>query len=265
MTNSINELCISYASVILHELAHLFVALKFRIKINGFVIMPFGVYIRLNDRIISDPKTECIICVAGPVFNLLVLVICAAYILLSPSASTARMTFFMCSNAALFMINTLPIIPLDGGRILRSLLVHRYGFITASRICNVVSSLNIILVGIFSVYVLYITKFNVSAMLLCAFLIFNMSEERKNDAYTIMRQIIFSKEKLARRDMMEIRQIATKADTDPKKLLKSFSYNRYYIVSITDSEGNILSSVSESNIIDALVCGKVNKNLKHFI
>ncbi len=265
MTGTIENLCVSYITVTLHELAHLAVALYLKIDVSSFVIMPFGVSLRLKDRLIDDPKKECIICAAGPLCNLLLIALsffARGYI--SP-VYWEYVEFFIYSNASVFLINVAPIIPLDGGRIARSLLTHVYGFTRAAKISHVISQINIGIIGLFSLYILCVTHFNVSAMLLCAFLIFNMSSERKNDTLTVMRQIIYSKEKLARREIMNIRQIAATQNVDAKRLLKSFSYNCYYLVSIMDKNGRICATVSETQIIDALSSGDGNKKLKHFI
>lgn len=266
ITDTQKSLFVSYATVILHELAHLIAALRLDISISGFVLMPFGAALRLKDRLIADPKRECLLCAAGPLCNLIFALLCA-YILHFKMPLSSKyseyINLFLYSNLSLLLINILPIIPLDGGRILRSLLTHICGFARAAKITLAVSQICIVLIGALSVYVLYVTRFNVSVMVLCAFLLFNISSERRNDTLTVMRQIIYSKEKLARRKIMNVKQIAVTEKTDARRLLKGFSYNCYYLVSIIDKHGNMVETLSETQIINRLAAD--NSAKKYFI
>ena len=53
-----------------------------------------------------------------------------------------------------------------------------------------------------------------SIMMLCAFLLFNMSAEKKNSELMVMRQIIHSKEKLTKREIMPVKELAVMCHTD---------------------------------------------------
>lgn len=142
---------------------------------------------------------------------------------------------------------------MTAGRILRAFLTHRYGFIKAVRITEVVSQINIALVGLLGIYILYLTHFNVSMMMLCAFLLFNMSAEKKNSELIVMQQIIYSKEKLTKRQIMPVKELAVMEQTDARRLLKNFSYNSYYLLSVLDKNLTILGTLSETQVIEAVI------------
>ncbi|HIV02573.1 MAG TPA: site-2 protease family protein [Candidatus Aphodoplasma excrementigallinarum] len=252
LTGSAGSMAIAYLVVTLHELAHFCAARYFRVGVSGFVIMPFGVCLRLKENHIKDPVQESVICAAGPACNLLLIV---AAILLRPylPCPPDGYAFFLYSNFSILLINIVPIIPLDGGRILRALLTHRYGFIKAVRITEVVSQINIALVGLLGIYILYLTHFNVSMMMLCAFLLFNMSAEKKNSELIVMQQIIYSKEKLTKRQIMPVKELAVMEQTDARRLLKNFSYNSYYLLSVLDKNLTILGTLSETQVIEAVI------------
>lgn len=251
VTNSLQELVIAYLTVTLHELAHLFVAIYYKVGIGGFVIMPFGVSIRLRDNQIDNPMHECAICAAGPVANFFLILIFFIF-RTRININDAIIDYFICSNAAILLINAVPIVPLDGGRVLRAALTSRYGFARATKTSDIISQINILIIGLFGIWVLYVTHFNVSIMLLCAFLIFNMSAERKNNELTLMRQLVHSKQKLAKRKIMPVRELAVMDDTLVRKLLKNFSYDSYYIVNVMDNKMRIKKSFTETQIIEAL-------------
>jgi Zn-dependent protease/CBS domain-containing protein len=109
------------ASVLLHELGHVFVALRERIPVRGVTLFLFGGVAQIT----SEPRTpgaEFRIAIAGPlvslalaaVFGLLFLLDRAVPFLAAPSEYLMRINFML----ALF--NLIPGFPLDGGRVLRA-------------------------------------------------------------------------------------------------------------------------------------------------
>ena len=102
----------------LHELAHLFVATKYGYSLKQFNINIFGVSIELNEKI-SD-KDCFAINIAGPIFNLMLCVMCLALYWLIP-ATFNYLNLFCISNLVLAVFNLIPVYPLDGGKIFRSM------------------------------------------------------------------------------------------------------------------------------------------------
>lgn len=235
-TGSLTALCISYTAVLLHELAHWVAARRLDIPTGGIALMPFGAQLRLRDILISDPADEVVLCAAGPLMNL-VLAAGTLFVRLmtGQTAFCHGLDLFLAANASVFLLNVLPILPLDGGRILRAVLTHTSGFLKASRICAWITPVFTLLVGLFGIWVLFETRFNVSVMVFVTFLLFNLSFEKKSAQLTIMRQVACAKEKLYRRRIMPARELAVAADVPAGKLISSFSYNSFYFVSVISS------------------------------
>ena len=110
---------ILYASFILHELSHLLVGLlsghrTFRIRI--YALTTSSVMLRR----VSCLRTQLQICFAGPTANMLIALSALALSLLDFPFS--HEIFYI--NAALCLYNLLPVYPLDGGRILKTLIAH---------------------------------------------------------------------------------------------------------------------------------------------
>ena len=103
----------------LHELAHLFVALKNGYSLKTIRLDLFGLSIELNEVI--DDKDSFKINVAGPIFNLLLCVFCMAFYWLFPTSYFYLNTFCFC-NLILAIFNLLPVYPLDGGKIFRGII-----------------------------------------------------------------------------------------------------------------------------------------------
>ena len=106
-------------ALILHELAHLFVAIKRGYSLKKFKLNLFGVSIELTEKI--EDKDAFAINIAGPIFNLFLCVTCVALYWLIPN-SYKILNVFCISNLTLAFFNLLPIYPLDGGKIFYALL-----------------------------------------------------------------------------------------------------------------------------------------------
>lgn len=125
-----------FASVLLHELGHAFVARSCNIKTSGITLMIMGGVAQLEEMP-SDPKEEARIAIAGPIVS--VLVGFFAYFILYLYDTTAYpdlsfgLSYLGHINIFLAGFNMLPAFPMDGGRILRSLLARNRPFISATR------------------------------------------------------------------------------------------------------------------------------------
>lgn len=113
-------LLINYLSaLILHELAHLFVAKSKGYSLKFIKFDVFGLSVELNEKIYD--KDSFYINISGPILNLLLVLICMALYWLVPS-SFYYLNVFCIANLTLAVFNLLPIYPLDGGKIFSTII-----------------------------------------------------------------------------------------------------------------------------------------------
>ncbi len=101
--------------VLLHEFGHVFAAKSLGYEVLDVTLYPMGGAARMN--IPKKPEHELIIALAGPAVNLALLPLFWYF--------SSKSHFFAIVNIInLYMIifNLLPVFPMDGGRVLRSLL-----------------------------------------------------------------------------------------------------------------------------------------------
>lgn len=98
----------------LHELAHMYVSIKSGYTLKKIKIDMFGMSVDLNEKI--DNKDSFKINIAGPLFNLMLCVVCMALYWLLPN-SFNYLNNFCVANFIIAVFNLLPIYPLDGGKI----------------------------------------------------------------------------------------------------------------------------------------------------
>jgi Zn-dependent protease/CBS domain-containing protein len=130
-----------FGSLILHELAHSLVARHFGLGVGAITLFIFGGVAELDEEPLS-PKSEFWMALAGPAtsFALAMLAflfeLAAANTQQSPAFS-ALLSYLFLVNTTLAIFNLIPGFPLDGGRILRAALWHRWrDLIRATRVAS---------------------------------------------------------------------------------------------------------------------------------
>jgi Zn-dependent protease/CBS domain-containing protein len=158
-----------FAGVVLHELGHSVVAMRFGFPIDSITLWIFGGIAKLTEMP-EDWRQEFMIAIAGPIVSVAVGVACGgAYLLIPNSFPAVRFVvgYLALMNVALAVFNLLPAFPMDGGRVLRALLSRTRPYARATKIAADVGkgfallmgligllSFNLILMGVaFFVYI----------------------------------------------------------------------------------------------------------------
>ncbi|HKL09989.1 MAG TPA: site-2 protease family protein [Clostridia bacterium] len=115
-----------YASILIHELSHSLVARKYGINVDKITLFIFGGLAHLS-RDAKTPEAELKISAAGPLASLgLFIGFRAVYVVFSgilPIEPIAAIGLFVSNlNLAIAIFNSVPAMPLDGGRMLRALI-----------------------------------------------------------------------------------------------------------------------------------------------
>jgi Zn-dependent protease len=110
-----------FASVLLHELGHSVVALRFKVPVRSITLFIFGGVAQLGAESPSA-KAEFFIAIAGPITSfalaMLFTVIQPAVAAVEPLWGLAKYLAYI--NFALALFNLIPGFPLDGGRVFRA-------------------------------------------------------------------------------------------------------------------------------------------------
>lgn len=132
-----------FACVIGHELCHSLCAMHFGVRVPAITLYPMGGVASLL-RIPKKPAQEFWIALSGPAFNFLLAAALYAplkawlgeEVLANPSLSSWGQTIshIYWVNPVLGFFNLLPAFPMDGGRVLRSLLAMKLPYSKATRI-----------------------------------------------------------------------------------------------------------------------------------
>jgi len=151
-----------FASVLLHELGHSVVALRYRIPIGQITLFIFGGVAQMRKEP-PHPRAEFLIAIAGPIVSFLLAALClglVALLELLPAGTSVRGLMVLGAllgtvNTQLGLFNLLPGFPLDGGRALRAgLWAWSHDFYRATSQAALVGLLFGISFGLFGAFLL---------------------------------------------------------------------------------------------------------------
>jgi Zn-dependent protease len=104
--------------LVFHEYGHIKAMKYFGLKTKGIYLIPFVGGLALRDDKINTRWQDVVISIMGPFFGLILSVTCLVGYWLTDIEILAGLAVF---NALLNLFNLLPILPLDGGHILKSI------------------------------------------------------------------------------------------------------------------------------------------------
>lgn len=140
-----------FVSVVVHELGHSVVARRYGVKVKSITLWLLGGMAQFEEMP-RQRGAEAVVAVAGPITSILLAGVFWLILSTVPLAATAAIfvfSYLAYINVVLAIFNLLPALPLDGGRILRSLLALRMGQLRATQISAGISRFFAILLGLF--------------------------------------------------------------------------------------------------------------------
>lgn len=162
--------------IFIHEIGHTLGALIFKWKIKKIIILPFGGITIFNELINKSLKEEFVILILGPIFQILFYFI--LYIL---NIETPLITNY---HYSLLLFNMLPIIPLDGSKLLNIILNK----ITSFKMSHLLT----IYISLITIIILMIKNKNLVLYIIIFFILLKVIKEYKEHKY-IFNKFLFER------------------------------------------------------------------------
>jgi len=171
---------IFFASVLAHELAHSYVALRHGYKISGITLFIFGGVSQIEETPPQAPG-EALMAFLGPATSLAIGAVMTSLSWAisfsdgNTSLMLAEITLGLIGfyNVFLGVFNLLPAFPMDGGRILRAALAKNMSFVRATEIAASVGRAFAIAMAVVGIF------FNLWLVILAIFIYFGAGEEER--------------------------------------------------------------------------------------
>lgn len=185
-----------FASVLLHELAHSYLAKRYGVKIDNITLFLFG-GVSAMEEMPRKPAQEAKMAFAGPFTSLIIGSVCLLAYRFLGSLNSAVFTnpaylvlwILGTMNLILGIFNLLPAFPMDGGRVLRSFYATRMSYVKATQSAASVGKFFAIIMAIFGILV-----GNLWFPLIALFIYVGASEEEKSTQAEIALESILVKD-----------------------------------------------------------------------
>jgi len=175
-----------YVCIVMHEYGHALTAKRYGVNTKDIILFPIGGVARL-ERLPEKPMEEFYIAIAGPMVNIAIAIGLTPYFLISkysptellnesyltePSLFQIFIPIIILTNIGLAIFNLTPAFPMDGGRVLRSLLSIKIGRLKATRIASILGQICAVGFFIFGIW-----NFNLIHILIGMFIFYTASVE----------------------------------------------------------------------------------------
>ena len=252
--------------VTLHEYGHALTARQFGIETLDITLFPIGGVARLM-KIPRIPWQELVVAVAGPAVNVVIIVMLTFVLLFVPGIGVPSFKEFMSDELvaerffermnspsilgfmmALFVVNTLlilfnmiPAFPMDGGRVLRSLLAMAFEYRRATRIASRIGIVCAVAMGAIALHYGQFT-----AGLIAVFICYaGLAEARQVEAIEPLRHISVGHAMIPRPPFIEMQ-------TPLGEMPESLRFCPFAAIPVVGPGGVVVGMLAIADVIDAL-------------
>lgn len=244
-----------FALVVAHELAHLMTARAYGYKVVGLELFPFGGAAYCDDLFEGRKLEESVVALAGPAFNVVLLF--AAQALRWHGIWAGELADdFVRYNVWLAAFNLIPVLPLDGGRVVRALCVEGFGFVRTTKFLAWAGKWLGVLFALYGILLWGRGKFSegpLTFIILGGFFWVAGSKEISSAHITFLRQLTRKKEELLKKGLMRSRWLTVQKNTPLVRIVEEFTPDRYAMVSLTNEEMGQDKILTETDVVEGML------------
>ncbi|MFP4016878.1 MAG: M50 family metallopeptidase [Halanaerobiales bacterium] len=245
----IDQVLIAFSLVILHEFVHVFTAIYYGFKVTKIELFPFGGMAEYNGLLEMEPWHEIKVAVVGPLFNIVFAVVIYCLLYLNIIEANKYINLLLEYNIVIASINLIPILPLDGGRVLRGFLILIYGIkkgnVIAFRIARFFVYIGILL----GILVLVFNRANIWFLFFFFFIYGMINKEEKQLFYYFLRYLSRRNDRINDFTIKELSGSVVYYNLPIKDAIYYINPVKYNLFFVLDNSFNIEGVISESRLI----------------
>ncbi len=238
-----------------HELVHLLAAKAYGFKVTGLEIFPLGGVAYCDGLFEGRKVEESLMALAGPLFNV-VLLFLAEGLRWQGFWNGSFSEDFVRYNFWLAAFNLIPVLPLDGGRVVRALFSGVFGFVRVTKglawagrwlgIALIVFALTTWLKNGLQEGTLFL-------IILAGFFWLAGGKEIASARVTFLRQLTQKKEELMRKGLMPSHWLTVHRETPVIRIVEELTADRYTFIALTDDLDGLGQTFSETQVLDGMM------------
>jgi stage IV sporulation protein FB len=240
--------------VVWHELWHVFVAKSYGLKVHEIELLPYGGVAKIDGLVGKEGNLEVKVALAGPLSNFFLAVIIAAGLHWAWFYHPLAYFMFMY-NLLIGLFNLLPVLPLDGGRILRGYLANFWGVLsTTIWVARLGQGIALLMVALGGVG-LYLGLINFHLIIIALFLWRGATTEREHAFYFHWFSLLAKKKQYLQEKIIQGVTLVARPDLMVKEVLPKLNPNKYNLIKVIDAQGIEQNTISEEQLFRYLTEG----------
>ncbi len=242
---------IAFGVVLIHEFAHALMAKKLGVPVADVELLPFGGVTRMGGDMAVQPHKEIIIAAAGPACNVLMFLVGIAFKNYGIWDNQLG-PFFLQSNMVIAAFNTLPALPLDGGRVYRAVMANKYGLKKATyKAASLGQSWAIVIIMAGAVCLL-LGWAGLDVIITGMFLFYAATRERAAAPYLFMRHIMQKNEELKSVGVMASLVLVARENASLGDVTKYFMPQKFHFIAVFSENMEYKGMITEDKLIEGL-------------
>ncbi|WP_236337466.1 M50 family metallopeptidase [Paenibacillus auburnensis] len=253
ITGQFLELLTLFTIVFIHEMGHVIAALLNGVTVKSVQLLPFGGVAVIEDHGRLTAGREITIALAGPLQNGIMIVM-ALLLQHAGGSNSAFLAYFIQANAIIALFNLLPVLPLDGGKILQaalSMLVPYYYTLLWSGRVSITASVLVICYALLPLTTGGGLRLNL--LMIGAFLLYSNVTDQRNLPYRFV-AFLMNREAAYERHLRSgsaARPIVAFSAKPLDDILRLFKRNQYHFIYVMNDDKNVVAVVPEQRLISS--------------
>ena len=235
-------------ALLLHEICHGITARALRAQVCAMELMPFGCAMEIEYFGCIERSKQILIAAAGPLGN----ITAAALLYMLPFCEKGvAAEYFINANIYLCCINLLPVLPLDGGRILFALVSEK----KRGKAVEILGILGAILGGgmtALGIYIIYKGYFNLTMLIMGIFIFGGGITKAVSKGYVFCRDTGEKMRALRSKKAVGVNSIAVYKNMTAGEVIKLLDRSRINVICVVDECGECIGSIYENKLLWAM-------------
>lgn len=265
------HLLVFAGSLLFHELGHIMAASLMGAEVTRVEVWPFGAVARLERAWQLAPSAETMVALAGPLNSGMLCSLASALERgLAQSHAYAYSRFPLLDllvrvNLTLFLMNLIPCLPLDGGRLVRSQMALRSGYVQASK---GVAKWGIVLGSAITVAavagVLAGREWH-PFLVVGPLVIWGAFEERSSAGAQNILDTLTRSDRLVQRKAIPVEEIMVSQDATVSEVVRRLRPSKYHVILVANRSMKVVGELSETRVLEALYLGSAAKTMRELL
>lgn len=253
LSRGASKIGVMLTALLIHESAHALCAYALGVRVEQIELMPFGGAVRLEGFSTLLGWRGAAIASAGPLANLLVIMSCATLVRYEICTPEMLRSLVDC-NTALMLLNLLPVLPMDGGRIVCALLGHLCGDTRSRKLLSVLGGCASMLLMGTGVYGAWKTgRINITLFLMGSYLLYAAAAEYRIPYYRQIENGMEKQRRVLKEDVVTVREVIAYREMPVYRLAAKLNPLHLHRIYISDGQSRMLGVIDEGDVVHAML------------